>query len=89
MKIVMDSQIVLEEIYKLLTDTSYTLFVEIPMDDMAKKLNMSKEYLNLCIHYLIECGFLKGDFAFDKNEKSTKKVIILPQAIDKCERNSL
>ena len=35
--------------------------VNVHMDSTAKKLNMSKEHLNLCIHYLIECGYLKCD----------------------------
>lgn len=61
MQIVLDSRRVLEEIYGLLNNDSYTLMVNVHMDSTAKKLNMSKEHLNLCIHYLIECGYLKCD----------------------------
>lgn len=69
----------------MLNDKSYTLVVEVPMDSTAKKLNMSNEHLNLCIHYLIESGYLKGDFVFDTNKDSIKEVFILPPTINKCE----
>ena len=85
MQIVANSQKVLQEIYGLLDANSSTLVVRIPMDSTAEKLKTSKENLNLCIHYLIECGYLKGDFAFNSSENSTKEVTILPPTISKCE----
>lgn len=42
---------------------------------------MTREHLNLCIHYLIEAGYIKGDFAFNGDENATKEVTILPTAI--------
>lgn len=89
MQIVANSKVVLQEIYQLLDNDSYTLVVQIPMDTVADKLKISKEHLNLCVHYLIECGYLKGDFAFNRNNNSTKEVTVLPSAIDKCEHASL
>ena len=89
MQIVADSKIVLQKVYELLDNESYTLVVRIPMDEMAEKLNMSKKHLNLCIHYLIECGYLKGDFCYNNNENSTKEVFVLPLAINKCEHATL
>lgn len=89
MQIVTDSRKVLKEIYNLLNNKSYTLVVNISMNNTAEKLNMSKEHLNLCIHYLIECGYLKGDFIFNRNENSFKEVFVLPPAINMIEDDSL
>lgn len=89
MQIVSDSNRVLQEVYNLLNEDSYTLVIKIPMNDTAKKLNMSMKHLNLCIHYLIECGYLKGDFCYSDNEKDNKEVFILPAAIDKIESVSI
>ena len=89
MQIVADSKVVLQEIYNLLDDDSYSLVVHIPMDSIAEKLKMSKKHLNLCIHYLIECGYLKGDFCYNNSENSSKEVFILPSTINKCEHGTL
>ena len=89
MQIVADSKVILQEIYKLLDNDSHSLVVHIPMDNTAEKLNMSKEHLNLCIHYLIECGYLKGDFCYNNSENSTKEVFVLPLAINKIENASI
>lgn len=89
MQIVADSGLVLQEIYNLLNEDSYTLVIKIPMNDTAKKLNMSMKHLNLCIHYLTECGYLKGDYCYHDSEKAIKEVFILPSAIDKIESLSI
>ena len=85
MNIVLDSRRVLRAIYELLDETSYTLAVNIYMEDFAEKINMSKEHLNLCIHYLIDSGYLNGNFAFCTNTDAPKKLFLTPLAINKIE----
>ena len=89
MQIVLDSKRVLEAIYELLSDDSYALVVQVPMKTMSESLNMSPKHLTLCIHYLIECGYLKGDFAYNSNELATKDVTITPSTINKLENASI
>ncbi len=89
MDIIMTSKRVLQEVYALLTEKSCALYVSIPMDDMAEKLHISTETLNLCIHYLIESGYLKGDFTYNRNSGATKQVLITPLAINKIENTTL
>ena len=89
MQIVSDSKKVLSEIYGLLDDNSYTLVIKVPMDEVAKKLNMSKEHLNLCIHYLILGEYVTGDFVFNPQENSTKEIIFTAKGIEKVENSTL
>lgn len=89
MQIVADSKNVLREIYSLLDDNSYSLVVSVSMNDISKKLNISEKRLNLCIHYLIESGYLRGDFSYNRNENATKEITILPSTINKIEHTSL
>ena len=89
MQIVADSKIVLKEIYNLLQEDSYTLVVHIHMESVATKLNISTKHLNLCIHYLIECGYLKGDFPYNNSKDAIKDVFVLPSAINKIECASI
>lgn len=81
MNIINDSKRVLSGIYDLLNEGSYCLVVKIPYNDFAEKYNMTRQHLNLCIHYLIEAGYIKGDFIFNDNEDATKKVTVLPNTI--------
>lgn len=89
MQIVSDSKKVLNEIYGLLDDNSYTLVIKVPMDTVAKKLNMSKEHLNLCIHYLILSEYMTGDFVFNPQENSSKEIIFTAKGIEKVENSTL
>ncbi len=89
MQIVSDSKKVLSAIYNLLDDGSYTLVIKVPMDDIAKKLNMSKEHLNLCIHYLILGEYITGDFVFNPQENSMKEIIFTAKGIEKVENSTL
>ena len=67
-------------IYNLLNEDSYCLVVNINCKEFAEKYNMTIEHLNLCIHYLIEAGYIKGDFCFNR-DNMTKEVTILPRAV--------
>lgn len=89
MNIVLDSRKVLNAIYKLIDNTSYTLVVDIWMDKMAEELNMSKEHLNLCIHYLILSEYITGDFRFNNQKNSTKEIILTAKGIEKVENVTL
>lgn len=89
MDIVLDSRKILNAIYKLLKDDSYTLVVDVGMDKMAEELNMSKEHLNLCIHYLIVGGYITGDFVYNPQKNSSKKVIFTAKGIEKVENTVL
>lgn len=89
MKIVLDSNKVLVSIYNLLNENSYTLYIEFNMENLAKEVNMTKEHLNLCIHYLIDGGYIQGDYAYDKNTDIKKKVMITSMAIKEIEKNYL
>lgn len=81
MNIITDSKKVLTGIYNLMNEDSYCLVVKIPYKEFTEKYNMTREHLNLCIHYLIEAGYIKGDFIFNKDENVTKEVTILPSGI--------
>lgn len=85
MNIVLDSRKVLNAIYNLLDDESYSLVVNINVDKMAQELNMSKKHLNLCIHYLSAGGYISGDIAYNPQEKSSKEVIFTAKGIEKIE----
>lgn len=89
MKIVLDSNKVLVSIYNLLNENSYTLYIEFNMENLAKEVNMTKEHLNLCINYLIDGGYIQGDYAYDKNTDIKKKVMITSMAIKEIEKNYL
>lgn len=89
MKIVLDSNKVLVSIYNLLNENSYALYIEFNMENLAKEVNMTKEHLNLCIHYLIDGGYIQGDYAYDKNTGIKKKVMITSMAIKEIEKNYL
>lgn len=89
MQIVFDSSKVLQVIYNKLQETSSSLYIVIGMENMAKELSMSKQHLNLCIHYLIESGYLKGDSSFSTNVDSSKKVLLTPTAINYIENTKL
>ncbi len=89
MNIVLDSRKVLNAIYNLLEDDSYTLVIDIWMDKMSEELNMSKKHLNLCIHYLIVGGYITGDFTYNPQENSCKKVIFTAKGIEKIENATL
>lgn len=89
MQIVTDSKKVLQEIYKLLNEDSHSLVVNVSIDSIAEKLNMSKQHLNLCIHYLIESNYLRGDFCFDNSKNSNKEIYVLPLAVNHCENSNL
>lgn len=86
MNIINDSKKILSGIYGLLNEDSYCLVVKIPYNDFAEKYNMTRQHLNLCIHYLIEAGYIKGDFVFNNNKDAIKEVTVLPNAI-RCEEN--
>lgn len=81
MKIITDAKRVLLGIYNLLNEDSYCLVVKIDCKEFAEEYNMTIEHLNLCIHYLIEAGYIKGDFCFNRNNDATKEVTILPKTI--------
>lgn len=81
MNIIMDSKRILIGIYNLLNDNSYCLVVKISYKEFSDKYNMTRQHLNLCIHYLIESGYIKGDYCFNDSEDVTKEVTILPSAI--------
>ncbi len=89
MKIIDDSKKVLKEIYQLLDINSSTLNVNIPINTISEKLDMSLQHVNLCIHYLIESGYLRGDYRFDTRQDATKSIFILPRAIYECENGLL
>lgn len=89
MNIVLDSKRVLNAIYNLLTDSSFTLVVKIPLDSMATDLNISRERLNLCIHYLIVSGYITGDFTYYNQPDATKEVIFTALGINKVENTTL
>lgn len=89
MQIISDSKRVLREIYDLLNDNSYSLVINVPMDEISKKLNMSKKYLNLCIHYLILGEYVTGDFVFNHQEDSSKEIILTAKGIEKVENSTL
>lgn len=81
MNVITDSKKILTGIYNLLNENSHCLVVKITYKEFSEKYNMTREHLNLCIHYLIEAGYIKGDFVFNENENATKEVTILPTAI--------
>lgn len=81
MNIITDSKRVLEGIYGLLNEDSYCLVVRIPYAEFAERYNITRQHLNLCIHYLIEAGYIKGDYCYNNIDNVTKEVTILPPAI--------
>lgn len=85
MNIVLDSRKVLQAIYDLIDNESYSLVVKIDVGKMAEKVNMSRQHLNLCIHYLITSGYITGDFAYNPQENSSKEVIFTAKGIEKIE----
>lgn len=85
MNIVLDSRKVLNAIYELLDESSYTLVVKFHTSEMADKLDMSKEKLNLCIHYLIVAGYITGDYAFNNQDSATKELTLTALGINKVE----
>lgn len=85
MNIISDSRKVLNSIYNLLKGDSYTLVVNIWMEKMAKELHMSKQHLNLCIHYLIVSGYITGDFTYSTQENYSKEVAFTAKGIEKIE----
>lgn len=85
MNIVLDSRKVLQAIYDLIGNESYSLVVKIDIGKMAEELNMSRKHLNLCIHYLIVSGYITGDFAYNPQENSSKEVIFTAKGIEKIE----
>ena len=85
MSIAYDAQRVLLSIYKLIDEDSYTLYIKFKMSDMANSIGMSTKRLNLCIHYLIDAGYLKGDFAYNSNEESAKEVMITASGVKYAE----
>lgn len=85
MNIVLDSRKVLQAIYALIDNESYSLVVKIDVGKMAEKVNMSRQHLNLCIHYLIASGYITGDFAYNHQENSSKEVIFTAKGIEKIE----
>lgn len=89
MNIILDSRKVLKAIYQLIDDNAHSLVVSIWMDKMAEELNMSKEHLNLCIHYLILGEYITGDFCFNNQENSSKEVIFTAKGIEKVENVTL
>lgn len=89
MNIVLDSRNVLNAIYKLIDNNAYSLAVNIWMDKMAEELNMSKEHLNLCIHYLILGEYITGDFCFNNQKNSTKEIVFTAKGIEKVENTTL
>ena len=89
MNIILDSRRVLNAIYELLTESSYSLVIRFSMSEMANRLNMSKEKLNLCIHYLIVAGYVTGDFTFNNQPNATKELILTELGINKVENMTL
>lgn len=85
MDIVLDSRRVLSAIYNLLTEDSYTLVVKVPLTEMASELGISKEKLNLCIHYLIVAGYVTGDYIYKTQPDATKELIFTALGINKAE----
>lgn len=81
MTIIADSRRVLQGIYDLLDDNSYCLVVEIPYKEFTEKYEMTRQHLNLCIHYLIETGYIKGSYCFNNSENEIKEVTVLPPTI--------
>lgn len=89
MKIVSDSKKVLRALYNLLNENSYELTVEVHTNDMAANLNITRQHLNLCIHYLISSGYIEGSYLYDYNENSVMKYTLTAFAINKIENDSL
>ena len=89
MGIVIDAKKVLQELYTLISEESFTLYVKISMKVMAQRLQTTTKHLNLCIHYLIESGYLKGDFIYNHDENAIKEVALTPLAINKIENATL
>lgn len=88
MNIILDSTEVLYALYRLLNDNSSVLMVDVCMDDMAKELNMTKEHLNCCIHYLILSEYINGDVAYSTQENFYKRITFTASGIIKCESNA-
>ena len=47
---------------------------------------MTRQHLNLSIHYLIEAGYIKGDYCYNNSENATKEVTILSPTIIAVEK---
>lgn len=89
MNIVLDSRRVLNALYGLITENSPTLVVEFIIDEMAASVNMSKERVNLCIHYLIVSGYITGNFTYDNQKNAKKQLTFTALGINKIENTTL
>lgn len=87
--IVLDSRRVLNALYELITENSSTLEIEINTDEMASAVNMSKQHLNLCIHYLIASGYVTGSFTYDNQKNAKKQLTFTALGINKIENTAL
>lgn len=89
MNIVLDSRRVLTALYELITENSSTLEIEVNTEEMSATVNMSKQHLNLCIHYLIISGFITGSFAYDNQKNAKKQLVFTALGINKIENTAL
>lgn len=87
--IVLDSRRVLNALYELITENSSTLEIEVNTDEVAAAVNMSKQHLNLCIHYLIVSGFITGSFTYDNQKNAKKPLTFTTLGINKIENTVL
>jgi len=84
MEIVKDSKKILKSLYNLLNDNSYSLVVEISINDFASKHSMTIKYLNLCLWYLADAGYIEHDRTFSENTKS-KQITLTYKVIELIE----
>lgn len=89
MNIVLDSRRVLNALYELITENSSTLEIEVNTDEMAVTVNMSKQHLNLCIHYLIVSGYVIGNFTYDSQKNAKKQLTFTTLGVNKIENTTL
>lgn len=88
MTIVEDSRRVLNALYNLITENSNSLAVEINIPDVCKTVNMTKEHLNLCMHYLALGEYISIDTEFKQTDEK-RKIIFTVLGINKIEHTAV
>lgn len=88
MTIVEDSRRILNALYNLITENSNSLSVEFGIPDVCKKVNMTKEHLSLCIHYLVLGEYIIIDTDFKQTDER-RKIIFTVLGINKIEETIL
>lgn len=85
MTIVEDSRRVLNALYNLITENSNSLSVEFGIPDVCETVNMTKEHLSLCIHYLVLGEYIIIDTEFKQTDER-RKIILTVLGINKIEK---